>query len=99
MACGGGAGMMREKEKTLELIKRLAEAVAPLPFSIKTRAGLTDDDKAAQKEFIIAAAPYCKAITIHGRTYKQSHSGSVDREYIYDVKKIIGDKCIVMGNG
>ncbi len=99
MACGGGAGMMREKEKTLELIKRLKDAVAPLPFSIKTRAGLTDDDKAAQKEFIIAAAPHCKTITIHGRTYKQSHSGSVDRDYIYDVKKAVGDQCLIIWNG
>lgn len=99
MACGGGAGMMREKEKTLELIKRLKDSVAPLPFSIKTRAGLTDDDKAAQKEFIIAAAPHCKTITIHGRTYKQSHSGSVDRDYIYDVKKAVGDQCLIIWNG
>ena len=79
--------MMKEKEKTLDLIKRLKDAVAPIPFSIKTRAGLTDDDKAAQKQFIIDAAPYCKMITIHGRTYKQSHSGNVDREFIYDIKR------------
>ena len=63
--------MMREKGKTLELIKRLRDAVAPLPFSIKTRAGLVDDDKAAQKQFIVDAAEYCTTITIHGRTYKQ----------------------------
>lgn len=71
MSCGGGAGMMRDKAKTLELIERLRDAVYPLPFSIKTRAGLTDDDKGAQKEFIVAAAKFCKTITIHGRTYKQ----------------------------
>ena len=63
--------MMREKEKTLDLIKRLRDAVAPLPFSIKTRAGLTDEDRDAQKQFIIDAAEYCHIVSIHGRTYKQ----------------------------
>lgn len=99
MACGGGAGMMREKDKTLALIKRLRDAVAPLPFSIKTRAGLTVEDKEAQAEFIVAAAEYCSAITVHGRTYKQSHSGEVDREYIYRLKELIGDKIKLIGNG
>ena len=37
---------MREKEKTLDLIKRLKDASTPLSFSIKTRAGLTEEDKA-----------------------------------------------------
>lgn len=99
MSCGGGAGMMRDKWKTLELIKRLRDAVAPLPFSIKTRAGLVDDDKVAQKQFIVDAAEYCTTITIHGRTYKQWHSGSVDWEYLYDVKRLVGDKTKIIGNG
>lgn len=71
MACGGGAGMMREKEKTLELMKRLRDVCGLLPFSMKTRAGLTEDDKQAQKEFIIASAEFCQTLSIHGRTYKQ----------------------------
>lgn len=99
MSCGGGAGMMRDKEKTLDLIKRLRDAVYPLPFSIKTRAGLVDDDKEAQKDFIIAAADFCKTITVHARTYKQGHSGNVDREFLYDLKNKIGDKALIIGNG
>lgn len=37
MACGAGAGMMKDKAYTLEVIKTLSE-VSTLPFSIKTRA-------------------------------------------------------------
>ena len=37
MSCGAGAGMMKEKSYTLEVIKTLSE-VSTLPFSIKTRA-------------------------------------------------------------
>ena len=99
MACGGGAGMMKERPRTLALIKQLSEIVAPLPFSIKTRAGLSVEDKEEQQKFIVEAAQYCDAITIHGRTYKQCHSGEVDREYIYKVKEIVGDKVKIFGNG
>lgn len=36
---------------------------------------------------------------IHGRTYKQSHNGDVDRAFITDIKKELGDTCCVIGNG
>lgn len=90
--------MLREKAETLETIRLLSE-VSSLPFSIKTRAGLTVDDQDEQFDFIVQASQYCHMVAIHGRTYKQSHSGEVNRDMIYRIKQAVGDKCIVLGNG
>lgn len=98
MSCGGGAGMMRDRPGTMAIIKDIAESTN-LPFSIKTRVWLTQDDKEAQRAFILDAAKYCHCITIHGRTYKQSHTGNVDWEFIYDIKRELGDTCTIIGNG
>ncbi len=94
MACWAGAGMLRNKNKTLQIIKNLSNSVSK-PFSIKTRCGLTYEDMQAQKEFIIACGKYCKTITIHGRTYWQSHSWNVNREFIYDIKKNLPDVKVI----
>lgn len=87
--------MMRDRPRTTQIIKDIV-ASTKLPFSIKTRAGLTVEDKADQRGFILDVAQYCRHIIIHGRTYKQSHTGDVDRDYIYDIKKELGDSCIII---
>ncbi|MCR5412721.1 MAG: hypothetical protein K6E76_07245 [Patescibacteria group bacterium] len=38
MKVGGGSELMKDKQKTLEIIKALSENLKNLPFSIKTRA-------------------------------------------------------------
>jgi tRNA-dihydrouridine synthase len=83
---GGGAGMLKDKKQTLSTLKKISEAIKT-PFSIKTRAGLTVEDKKSQFDFILEAAEFIPMITVHGRTYKQSHSGDVDRDFIYQIKK------------
>lgn len=98
LACGAGAGMMRNKAKTLEYIKEISEWIT-LPFSIKTRIGLHPDDRQEQFDFILAAAQYCPTITIHGRYYNQAHNGTVDRDFIYNIKKQLWTNNIIIGNG
>ena len=98
MSCGWWSGMMRDKKATLAIIQDISKSISK-PFSIKVRTWLDEDDKSAQKEFILDAAQYCKTISIHGRTFKQWHSGAVDREMIYDIKKQIGNQCTIIGNG
>lgn len=90
--------MLKDKTKTLQIIKHMSQSIKK-PFSIKTRIGLSQDDCQAQKDFILASAEYCQTITIHGRTYRQSHSGQVDRDFIYQIKDILGDRIKVFGNG
>ena len=64
MSCGGGAGMMRDRPRTTAIIKDIV-STTKLPFSIKTRAGLTVEDKEDQRAFILDVAPYCRHIIIH----------------------------------
>lgn len=98
MSCGAWAGMMKDKSYTLEVIKTLSE-FSTLPFSIKTRAWLNEDDKERQFSFLVDAIPYCQTITVHARTFKQSHSGDVDRDYLSRLKAVAGDRCRIIGNG
>lgn len=86
MACEAGSGMLKCRPKTLDLIKRMSAAISK-PFSIKTRAWLTADDRQEQFDFIIESAYHCHMITIHGRTYKQWHSWEVDRDFICKIKE------------
>lgn len=97
MTCAAGSGMLRDKERTLGILQRMSETVS-VPFSIKTRIGLTEADIHEQFQFLIDASQYVHMITIHGRTYKQSHAGEVNREFIYRLKEALPEK-IIIGNG
>ena len=88
--------MLRNRPRTLEIIKSISSSIK-LPFSIKTRAWLNQEDKKAQFEWILSVAKYCDMITIHGRTYKDGHSGAVDYQYIYDIKTALIDKPNIYG--
>lgn len=95
-ACESWVGMLRNRPRTLEIIKSISSSIK-LPFSIKTRAWLNQEDKKAQFEWILSVAKYCDMITIHGRTYKDGHSGPVDYQYIYDIKTALIDKPNIYG--
>ena len=94
--------MLKDKEKTLNIIKNLSEVKWPLPFSLKTRAWLNEWDKQEQMRFLIKASEFCGKISIHWRTLKQLYSWESDRDFIYNVKenlkKIWNPDCEVIGN-
>ncbi|MBS8121838.1 tRNA dihydrouridine synthase [Candidatus Vampirococcus lugosii] len=98
MACGGGVEMLKNKKETLQTIKEISESIST-PFSIKTRLGIKKEDIQEQLEFIKEASKYCHLIGIHGRTFKQGHSGNVDRDFINQAKKIVNKNCKIIGNG
>ena len=95
--------MLKDKEKTLNIIQNLSEIQGPLQFSIKTRAWLNDSDKESQKNFIRKASKYCSKISIHGRTLKQLYIWMADRNFIAEIKKDINEnwnpECKIIGNG
>lgn len=103
MKVGWWSDMLKDKEKTLNIIQRLSEIQGPLPFSLKTRAWLNDSDKESQKIFIRKASKYCSKISIHGRTLKQLYTWMADRDFISEIKKDINknwnSECKIIGNG
>jgi len=107
MKVGGGSDMMRKREDTFDTIKCLYEetqkAETPLPFSIKARTGLHEEDKREQQEFLLNISPYCSKISLHGRTLKQLYQGEADWEYIARTRQHIKEQgnpnCLVIGNG
>lgn len=69
--------MLRHRPETLEIIKGLSTIVKKekkLTFSVKSRAGLNEEDKPQQLQFLTEIAPFCNLISIHGRTLKQLYS-------------------------
>jgi tRNA-dihydrouridine synthase len=98
MACGGWSGMMKNKKQCLEIIKNISKSIT-MPFSIKVRTWLNDTDKEEQFSMLISAAAYCHTITVHGRTFNQWHTNIVDRDFIYRLKKEVGNSCKIIGNG
>ena len=103
MKVGWWSDMLKDKDKTLEIIKQLSKIWWLLPFSLKTRAGLNESDKILQKEFIVKASSYCDKISIHGRTLKQLYSWEADRNFIHDIKidvdKNWNSECKIIWNG
>ena len=95
---GAWSALMIDKENTLNIIKTLKESIKK-PFSIKTRAGVNEQDKEKQKEFIIKASDYCWMISIHWRTLKQEHHGEVDLDFVLDVKEKLNSNCKIVFNG
>ena len=91
--------MLKDKEKTLNIIKELTWIQGPLPFSLKTRAWLNEDDKAEQIKFLIKASEFCTKISIHWRTLKQLYAWDSDWNFIREIKeKIWNPDCKIIGN-
>jgi len=96
-AIGWWSALMKDKEKTLKIIEKLSQ-ITNWNFSIKTRCWLDEYDKPQQLKFIKKASKFCKIITIHWRTFKQWHSGQVDRNFIYKAKEISNSNCKIIWN-
>ncbi len=88
MKNGWWSALLKDKKETLNIIKTLSEKLT-VPFSIKSRTGLNEEDKKAQLEFLVEASQYCHIISIHARTLKELYTGEWDRDFIYKLKEEI----------
>ena len=93
MKVGGGSDMMKNRERSFDIVKSLAELLAEsekkLPFSIKARIGINDQDREEQKKFLLSLSPFCSKMTLHGRTLKQLYQGDADWQWIAEIAKEI----------
>ena len=97
MKSGGWSTLMKDKERTLEIIKSISEKLS-IPFSIKSRTGLNDVDKSRQLEFLIETSNYCNKISVHSRTLKELYHWEWDRNFIYELKSKASKNCKIIWN-
>ena len=94
--CNGGSGLLRD----LPLIRKIFESVrgaVKIPFTVKFRAGWSDDEIVCVDLARMAEDCGLCAVALHARTREQGYSGTARWEWIASVKQAI--KIPVIGNG
>jgi tRNA-dihydrouridine synthase B len=94
--CNGGSGLLRD----LPAIGRIFEGVraaVTIPFTVKFRAGWSDDEIVCVELARMAESCGLAAVALHARTREQGYSGQARWEWIAAVKDAV--KIPVIGNG
>jgi len=94
--CNGGSGLLRD----LPAIGKIFEAVraaVKIPFTVKFRAGWSDQEIVCVELAKLAEACGLCGVALHARTREQGYSGQARWEWITAVKQAV--KIPVIGNG
>ncbi|MGH9642335.1 MAG: tRNA dihydrouridine synthase DusB [Terriglobales bacterium] len=94
--CNGGSGLLRD----LPLIRQIFESVraaVKIPFTVKFRAGWSDEEIVCVELARMAEDCGLGAVALHARTRQQGYSGTARWEWIASVKQAV--KIPVIGNG
>jgi len=94
--CNGGSGLLRD----LPAIGRIFEAVraaVKVPFTVKFRAGWSDNEIVCVELARMAESCGLAAVALHARTREQGYSGNARWEWIAAIKDAV--KIPVIGNG
>ena len=83
-----GCSLMREPAHAAEIIAAMSKAVT-IPVTVKMRKGWDDGEVNAGELAQRVEDAGAKAIAIHGRTAKQSYSGTADWDFVTDVAKTV----------
>ncbi len=94
---GGGSALMRDPELAARITEAVARAVAPLPVTVKFRAGWDEEHKNAVEFAKLMEGAGAAALTVHGRTRAQMYAPPVDVDIIRRVKQAV--TVPVIGNG
>lgn len=96
---GGGSALLCDTSgATIEMVRRVVQAVAPAPVTVKMRLGWDDQQWTAPYFARAFEEVGVAAVTIHGRTRAQGFSGSVRLEGIRQVVEAVR-RIPVFGNG
>ncbi len=94
--CNGGSGLLRDLPLVDKLLSTVRAAIS-IPFTMKFRAGWSDQDLVAVRMAQLAEQNGLQAVALHPRTREQGYSGRADWSRIAEVKAAV--KIPVIGNG
>jgi nifR3 family TIM-barrel protein len=94
--CNGGSGLLRDLPLIREIFESVRAAVK-IPFTVKFRAGWSDDEIVCVELARLAEDCGLGAVALHARTREQGYSGTARWEWIASVKQAV--KIPVIGNG
>ncbi len=95
---GGGAGMLRDIPKMLEITSAVVRAVN-IPVTVKTRLGWDHENRIIVELAEKLQDCGIQALTVHGRTRSQMYTGQADWEMIARVKENPRLTIPLIGNG
>jgi tRNA-dihydrouridine synthase B len=81
-----GCSLMREPEHAAKIVGAMVKAVR-IPVTVKMRKGWDDDQANAADVAQRVEQAGASAIALHGRTAKQSYTGSADWDFVGDVAR------------
>src|SRR6202789_553473 len=94
--CNGGSGLLRDLPLVEEILRKVRAAIS-IPFTMKFRAGWSDEELVAVRMAQLAEDCGLQAVALHPRTREQGYSGQADWTRIAEVKAAV--KIPVIGNG
>ena len=94
--CNGGSGLLRDLPLVERLLREVRAAVT-IPFTMKYRAGWSDNDLVAVPMAKLAEDCGLDAIALHPRTREQGYAGKADWTRIAAAKAAV--RIPVIGNG
>jgi tRNA-dihydrouridine synthase B len=93
-----GSALMREEALAGRILERVAEAVHPLPVTLKMRLGWDRDSLNAPAFARMAQDAGIRMITVHGRTRQQLYNGTADWAEVARTKQATDLPVIVNGD-
>ncbi len=94
--CNGGSGLLRDLPAIGKIFESVRAAVK-IPFTVKFRAGWSDEEIVCVELARMAEACGLAAVALHARTREMGYSGQARWEWIAAVKDAV--KIPVIGNG
>lgn len=95
---GAGSSLMCDSGRAGEIVRQIREATG-LPVTAKIRSGWDANNRNFLEMADVLGAAGVAALAVHPRTRAQGYSGKADWTVIRDLKRHVGAKFPIIGNG